>query len=240
MPSRTVAALPRWAWLWFPPVLLLVILPVRLLDPQAYSTWVDGELGLIELLTPVLAGAGAVVGLRLVLAMRRAEAGRALTVWVALVTLACVYFAGEELSWGQHLFGWETPESIGRLNDQRETNLHNVSSWFDQKPRLLLELWVLIGGVIIPLRERATQTRWRTDGLAWWFWPAVECLPCGVLAIAVRLPERIKDVAGLESLPLEIRYSEPQEYYFALFLLLYLAAFRRRFDRAGGRGARSP
>lgn len=225
---RTDAVLPRWAWLWFPPVLLVVILAVRIADPQAYAMWIDGELGLIELATPLLAAAGAVVGARLALALRRAQARSLLTAWVTLVTLACVYFAGEELSWGQHLFGWETPESIGRLNDQQETNLHNVSSWFDQKPRLLLEIWVLVGGVIVPLGERWKPGRFSPDGFAWWFWPAVECLPCAVLAILVRLPERLKDAAGLESLPLEIRYSEPQEYYFALFLLLYLAALARR------------
>jgi hypothetical protein len=60
----------------------------------------------------------------------------------------------------------------------------------------------------------------------------VECLPTAVLAIAVKLPERYKKLAGIESLPFEIRWSEPQEYYFALFLLLYLLAARARLRRA--------
>ena len=33
------------------------------------------------------------------------------------VTLACFYLAGEELSWGQQLFHWQTPEAIDALND---------------------------------------------------------------------------------------------------------------------------
>jgi hypothetical protein len=34
--------------------------------------------------------------------------------------------AGEEISWGQRIFGWETPESWSAKNAQSETNLHNL------------------------------------------------------------------------------------------------------------------
>ena len=37
-----------------------------------------------------------------------------------------ILVAGEEISWGQRIFGWGTPESITEINNQRETNLHNV------------------------------------------------------------------------------------------------------------------
>ena len=176
----------------------------------------------------VIIGAG--YGIALVRDLAR-EGLSKLLVWGALLTLACIYFAGEELSWGQHLFGWSTPESVARLNDQQETNLHNMSSWLDQKPRLLLELWVLIGGIVMVLLGSRSSQRLSVDVVSSWFWPTRDCLPTAILAIGIRLPERIKDLAGLESLPLEIRYSEPQEYYFALFLLLYLAALRERLRR---------
>ena len=52
--------------------------------------------------------------------------------------------------------------------------------------------------------------------------------PAAGLAILVRLPERLKDLLDIESMPLEIRYSEPQEYYFAMFLMLYLASLAAR------------
>ena len=230
--TRPPAVLPQWAWLWFPPLLLLAILPVRIADPAAYSQWIDGELGLIELATPVLALVGAVFGCRLVAAWWRGGVDRAL-LWALVMTAACIYFAGEELSWGQHLFGWSTPEALGELNDQNETNLHNMSSWFDQKPRLLLELWVLVGGLIMPLVGFQAERSLSRADLGSWLWPTLDCMPTALLAILVRLPERIKDAAGLESLPYELRYSEPQEYYFALFLLLYLASLNRRVRNAG-------
>ena len=229
--QRPAAVLPRWLWLWFPPVLLIVIFAVRIVDPAAYRTWIDGELGLIELATPLLSIIGAGYGIALVRDLAR-EGLSKLLVWGALLTLACIYFAGEELSWGQHLFGWSTPESVARLNDQQETNLHNMSSWLDQKPRLLLEIWVLVGGLILPLVGYREWRRFAREDLRSWFWPTFDCMPTALLAILVRLPERIKDLAGLESLPYELRYSEPQEYYFALFLLLYLAALDRRVRQA--------
>jgi len=74
-----------------------------------------------------------------------------LFVWLALGTIGAFYIAGEEISWGQWIFFWKTPEAWQVINDQKETNLHNVSSWLDQKPRIVLEIGVIMGGLILPL-----------------------------------------------------------------------------------------
>lgn len=74
--------------------------------------------------------------------------------WVGLTTLCCFYVAGEELSWGQWVFHWGTLEYWATINDQQETNLHNTSSWLDQKPRLILELGVITGGLLMPLARK--------------------------------------------------------------------------------------
>lgn len=217
--------LSPWLWLWFPPLLLAIILPIRLISPELYAARIDGELGLIELATPLISIIGFVIGIGTVrLAWNKVE--RPERIWYLLVTLGCFYFAGEELSWGQHFFGWGTPEYLEQINDQEETNIHNISSWFDQKPRLLLELWVLVGGVLMILFARDK----RRSKYAW-FWPSLECFPTALLAILVRLPERIKSLFNIEQLPLELRFSEPQEYYFALFLLLYLAVAKQRLKQ---------
>ena len=75
-------------------------------------------------------------------------------VWLLMWALACIYFAGEEASWGQWYFHWDTPESFRQLNDQQETNLHNVSSWFDQKPRFVVESWIFLAGFVWPLLRK--------------------------------------------------------------------------------------
>lgn len=46
--------------------------------------------------------------------------------------LLCFLAAGEEISWGQRIIGWETPEAIKEINAQEETNLHNLT-WFQVK-----------------------------------------------------------------------------------------------------------
>jgi len=221
--------LPAWLRWGFPPLLLLVILPIRALDPALYRSFVDGERGLIELATPLVALIAAVLGAKCWPRLRNAPP--LVRAWVVLVTLACVYLAGEELSWGQHLLGWETPEPVKALNDQGETNLHNVSSWFDQKPRLALELWIIVGGIVVPLREGRPGRGYAAGSLPYWFWPTRDVLPTAILAIALHVPDKVKDLFGLSQLPLEIRYSEPQEYYFALFLALYLASIYVRAGR---------
>lgn len=43
------------------------------------------------------------------------------------VAIVLVFGGGEEASWGQQYFGWETPEPIAEQNEQDETNVHNLT-----------------------------------------------------------------------------------------------------------------
>lgn len=47
-------------------------------------------------------------------------------IYFGLLGLLFFFAAGEEISWGQRIFGWETPEKITAINAQNETNLHNL------------------------------------------------------------------------------------------------------------------
>ena len=40
--------------------------------------------------------------------------------------IALLYYFFEEISWGQHVFGWETPDFFTKINSQNETNIHNI------------------------------------------------------------------------------------------------------------------
>ena len=225
---RPQGVLSPWLKWWFPPLLLIIVMGVRIVDPQAYEDWVIGEIGLVELATPLAAFIGFLIAVRMSWRLKSLPDRGLLRAWIVLLGLACFYLAGEELSWGQQLFHWQTPEAVAEINDQQETNLHNISSWFDQKPRLLLELWVLIGGILVPLAEHVRGSKFERGSFSYWFWPTLDCMPTAILAICVRLPPRIKDLFELPALPYEIRYSEPQEYYFALFLVLYLLSLTTR------------
>ena len=49
--------------------------------------------------------------------------------------LALLFFfgAGEEISWGQRIFGFKTPASLAQVNKQDELNLHNLSVFENSK-----------------------------------------------------------------------------------------------------------
>ena len=44
-----------------------------------------------------------------------------------ILSIGLFFVAGEEISWGQRLFGIETPESIKEINAQNEITLHNLN-----------------------------------------------------------------------------------------------------------------
>lgn len=52
---------------------------------------------------------------------------------IFLLGLAFIFFmgAGEEISWGQRVFGFNTPESLNKVNVQHEFNLHNLEVFND-------------------------------------------------------------------------------------------------------------
>jgi hypothetical protein len=228
---------PRWLWLWFPIVAIIVILGVRDLGKDIYDRLMTTEQGVIENGTVVILVAAIVAGV-LAIRRRRSLPNPRLGGWLILVTLGCIYMAMEEVSWGQHYFSWNTPAPVIEFNDQAETNLHNVSSWFDQKPRLILELGTLIGGVIFTLWALFTgfapdpRSDWR-----YWFWPTFACFPAATLAIVIRLPSRFaKWFDWPKPPPFDIRLSEVQELFFGVVLMVYLWSFLVRLRQLENKG----
>jgi hypothetical protein len=65
--------------------------------------------------------------------------------------LAALFFfgAGEEISWGQRILGFQTPESLSEVNRQEEFNLHNLTVLETNKlldaDRLFDMFWFLFG-----------------------------------------------------------------------------------------------
>tara|TARA_B100000780_G_scaffold267771_1_gene225147 strand:+ start:634 stop:1299 length:666 start_codon:yes stop_codon:yes gene_type:complete len=51
------------------------------------------------------------------------------------------YYFFEEISWGQHIFGWQSSDFFLEINSQDETNIHNASTLFNELPRNLLFVW---------------------------------------------------------------------------------------------------
>lgn len=105
--------------------------------------------------------------------------------WMLLWLAAAFYFLGEEISWGQWWFQWNTPEAWAELNRQQETNLHNTSSWLSEKPKLLLELFIYAAG----LRPAGLLRMLRAAGIRdpRWIFPSAVCAPPAAYLLMCRL-----------------------------------------------------
>ncbi len=219
---------PGWesAWWWLLlPVLACALLSLTHVFAGAwYARWIGGEQGLLEGSHVVIPLISLALALRLLL-YPRVRGNLWLSCWVGLAALGSFYIAGEEASWGQHYLGWTTSETWVQINDQGETNLHNTSSWLDQKPRTLLEIGVIVGGILLPLaalyRPQIRQVRWAL------IIPPLACLPVALLAEFTRLSEVFLSDGRLFQ-----RTSEAQELFFFLFVLFYLVSLRRRLRAA--------
>jgi hypothetical protein len=143
-----------------------------------------------------------------------------LKIWIGLGALGCLYIAGEEISWGQWFFHWSTPEVWQAVNDQGETNLHNISSWFDQKPRLLLEIGVVTGGLVLPwlLRRRPALVPSWLQVLT----PPPRLGVIAALYVFVRLADWLSVYAGHGLYERSSEIFECAMFYFVLLYILYV------------------
>ncbi len=225
--------LPSWLWLWLPLAYLALHVIISGISGPLYERVLGGgELGTNELLTMGLLLIAVFVGLHTLFIMRGLGDSR-LWVWIFLGTLGCIYFGGEEASWGQHLIGWESSEAWQEFNDQQETNLHNSEKYgplLDQLPRNLLTIGILIGGIIAPLWRRRRDMHLNPAGINYWIWPTMVCLPVGICAVFITVPESIYEaITGIKHpARFDITGGELKEFFIANFLMLYMLSFNLR------------
>jgi hypothetical protein len=93
------------------------------LAPDSYVGFLAAEDGPFEWATAAFLFIGAVVCAGRAL---KGGKGRIFAIVSALGALVLFFGAGEEISWGQRVFGWDSGEFWVENNDQAETNLHNL------------------------------------------------------------------------------------------------------------------
>lgn len=198
--------------------------------PTTAVLLLSGETGLIEIASVVFALWGSWTALRIV-RDRGLLPHPAMALWYGLFVIGLFFLAGEEASWGQSWFRWETPESYAALNRQGETNLHNLHSFTEQVPKALLVLAALFGGVIWPIYA-SMKKRGPYLGTGWfsWIWPSSLLWPAAALTVVFRVLERVLVATNWEDLirPQYIGVRESIELYGILFVLAYLWDVRRR------------
>lgn len=221
---------------WFGlPVMLLVLSIVFLItDDALFLWWVRSETGPGENIT---AGLFVVSG---VLAFSIARQKTVIPIaWLRggfyVIGVMGFLVAGEEWSWGQHFFHWQTPDWLALINNQQETNLHNVAeNLLDQKPRAVFTFATLLLGLIVPLlRPRIT---WLDRyPLVDWLLPGRVMIPVTLVMFFPRAIERIQfwsDTSLTGEFIVTTRdYQEIQELYISVFVFLYLVNLFIRIRR---------
>jgi hypothetical protein len=213
-----------WWWLALPVLVLAGLIATSQLAPNFYDTWVIPEgYGVLEVAQFAIMLVALALAVRLLFNPFVRRRPFVLTVSI-IAALSCLYIAGEEMSWGQHFFHWNTPDYWAEVNRQQETNLHNTYAVFEKYPRAILELGVVIGGILIPIAA-AFDRGLRANRLSLFF-PPTALLPASLIGIGVKLADMLfqKGYVG----ELLHRPSETIELYLYFFILAYLIVFTRR------------
>jgi hypothetical protein len=132
---------------------VFIVLPIAVMAAYALARWLlppgrqailSDENGIIESATAVGFATGGFVALSLWRRSRGGVPALYRTIYL-LAAVAGVLVACEELSWGQHLFNWSSPQWFIANNDHGETNLHNL---FGNRPSHLLKDFGNIGSLL--------------------------------------------------------------------------------------------
>jgi hypothetical protein len=226
-PYRPFAADPGWSeawwWLGIPLLYAAVAVLAGAFAPRFYDQWIIPEgYGVLEFSQFLIMVAALAVAVKLLFDpfVRERPFVFAVTIIAALSSL---FIAGEEMSWGQHFFHWNTPEYWARINVDDETNLHKAYDIFDKVPRVTLELGVLIGGLLIPFAAMF-KPELRANRIAL-FLPPSCVIPTAVFALLFKLLDEARAEGAVHAFE---RPSELIESYLFYFILVYLIVFTRR------------
>jgi hypothetical protein len=205
--------------LWSIPLPLIAQLVGYQIDRDGgfYATWIESESGFIENGTALLllpAGLFALYTARTLWIRHGPRAG----LWFVGVGILCLSFLGEEISWGQHWFGWEPTAYFAEHNRQGEMNVHNLNIHLGRVVKTILTLAIVVGGMLVPLWQRSAPPN---HSLKRWLFPTMVCVPAASFVFGVRLVERLKTWFDLDWEILAVNLKESQELYIAIFLLIY-------------------
>jgi len=139
------------------PVIALIFMLIQLFWPEFATLLVRKETWPFFRNSIFIKCAFEVVGVifMVIIAKRYFKHGMKLAGVIAvIVALVLFVMAGEELSWGQRIFKWDTPESMISANEQKETNLHNLATQLFQNT-LYFGCWLLL--VAMPFLRKLLQ-----------------------------------------------------------------------------------
>jgi len=185
------------------------------------ESWFRDEHGIVENLT-VLLLVGALFCTLSVIVRFGKSLDPEFRFFLVVYCLGCIYFAGEEASWGQHWFGWETGEFFLKINSQQETNFHNTVIWLDRIPKGIVSFLIFVGGVVIPILYLCKSWKIDYQRRFWWIYPTLICTPTAIFASVTTWPSKIERYSGWNFYFSQAQ--ETKELYIAYFILLFIVS----------------
>jgi hypothetical protein len=225
----------QWLAALFPVMLCLVYALTLSILPPVHWPFFHSEWGPVELLTAtafaVTAGLAALTALRL----GRRSAGAAVgpwwaRLWFVAFAAGALFMFLEETSFGQHYWGYDSPDFFEQHNKQSEMNLHNLMG---DKPsstlRRIADAGLPVFAIVAPLVFGRGRDAYRRGHWTWYILPRWEMAAWVVLA-AVSSP--VRKLAFGDDARHEFRgsLSEFKELLWAGALLTYAWCMWRRLS----------
>jgi hypothetical protein len=131
--------------------------------------WYTVEDGLVEWLTVLGLLLGAATCFTRLVRLRR-QRGFLFLLTAFLLGVLLVFGAGEEVSWGQRIFGIKSPDYFKENNTQGETNIHNLIVDGMRVNRIIFSfLFTFVMGlyiIVVPILYR--RKKWMKDFVYYW------------------------------------------------------------------------
>ena len=188
------------------------------------------EIGFIELLTALFLVLAIRLGIKNIKDASILPATWLKHAYTVLVVVLVIYL-GEELSWGQHFFGWKMSDAWRDGNFQGETNFHNMTGAALHIPLSIAKYAVALGGLLTPALLMFLGRGKDPAGWMYWFLPTYICIPTAVFFCIAARPLRTVLIPIIGdwypvSFPWEI-----VECMTGLIAFLYFRSLRLRLDQ---------
>ncbi len=240
-PDKAKLDLKAVWWLWLPLVPLAVQLTASwmMTDRALYKSLFLGESGVIEVLTVLVLLPAIWFAWRSATWLWR-DGNRIAGGLLYVFAFGCFMLAGEEMSWGHHIFQWTPPEYFLENNRSGETNWHNLEGSNRSEMKWALVWAMLLAGAVAPFLVKLTGKLFYSPR-RWFAWlaPTIVCLPVSIIVFVghVAYKHARKTGAMPEVASPDLRLAETIELYIALFFALYAASLWFRLRQVAQRDA---
>ncbi len=144
------------------PLLIFILLMITFMRYHSFFIFLRKEDSVIEWLQFIFIAMSSVLSFLLYRYWKKKN--KILAIIFLILASGLFIVAGEEISWGQRILHFKTPEKYKELNTQGETTIHNYGPVFGVVYRayMLIGFIGMIGWIFKPLFKKITNQSWQT------------------------------------------------------------------------------